>query len=65
MIIEIYKKTLSEKHGGNVKSAIAAEDFTAWTPERIKGAFAFGNGTEADLQKYMDANKKTLVFANI
>ena len=38
--------------------------FNYWTPERIKGAFNFHNGTITDLKKYAENNKKlqTIIF---
>lgn len=38
--------------------------FNCWTPERIKSAFNFNNGTIADLKKYAKRNKQfcTIIF---
>ena len=36
--------------------------FLEWTPERIEGAFNFGNGTEKHLKEYMNNNKQYCIF---
>ena len=62
MIIEIDKRLLSEIYNGNIKKAVAAGDYKRWTHDSIKNAFNFGNGTEKDLKRYMEDNKKYCVF---
>lgn len=39
-----------------------AGDFLAWTPEKIKAAFNFNNGTIKDLKRYMRDNKCYCLF---
>lgn len=48
-----------DKGEGKTKSeAIKAGYFRAWTAERIKKAFNFGNGTMKDFNEYTENNKK-------
>ena len=63
MIIEIYKPLL--KKCGSVKEAMLQGYYIEWTPERIKGAFNFGNGTKKDLKNYMDNNKELCYFMEV
>lgn len=65
MIIEIGKKYLKEEYNNNTKAAIKARDFLEWNAEKIKHAFNFGNGTEKDLQEYMNNNKKSSIFLEV
>ena len=39
--------------------------FTVWTPERIKAAFNFGNGTQKDLDRYMKDNQDHCIFKDL
>jgi len=65
MIIDIYKPTLRTEYGGSVKNAIAAGAYTVWTPERIKGAFAFSAGTMADFERYKRNNSDMFIFMEV
>lgn len=65
MIIEIGKSYLQKEYGGNLQKSIYERDYIAWTSERIKKAFAAGNGTEEDLKHYMSCNKQFAVFTTI
>ena len=40
-------------------------DYLEWTPERIKRAFNFGNGTEKDLERYIRLNKQFALFKEV
>lgn len=62
MIIEIDKKWLRELYNGNIKQLMKAKDYLDWTPERIKSAFAFGNGTITDLHEYINNNRRYAIF---
>jgi hypothetical protein len=62
MIIEIDRKWLKEVYNGNIKQLMKAGDYLDWTPERIKRAFAFGNGTITDLHKYINNNRQYAIF---
>lgn len=50
MIIEVSIQNKSYYNGG-ILQAIKDGYFTEWTPERIKKAFNFGNGTQKDFLK--------------
>lgn len=65
MILEFSRKILREEYNGDIKAMQQAEYFSAWTPERIKRAFNFGNGTEADLRRYMENNKRYCIFKEV
>lgn len=65
MFYEIGKDYVKKEYAGSVRAAIDAGDFIAWTPEKIKGVFAFGNGTEKDFSRYMNDNKKYSYFIEI
>lgn len=65
MYIEIPKNILRDDCGGDIKKAIADGWYLEWTPERIKHAFNFGNGTIADLKKHMKMNKNYSVFLEV
>lgn len=60
MIIEIYKQRAQEC--GSIENAIKEGYFIEWTPERIKGAFNFGRGTEKDLKSWIERNKGLCYF---
>ena len=65
MIIEIDKGYLNEFYNGDITKAYQQGDYLEWTPERIKRAFNFGNGTEKDLEKYIRLNKQFAVFKEV
>lgn len=65
MILEIDRAELREYYKGNIKRAIAEKGGLLWTPERIKHAFNFGNGTEKDLKRYMKDNNIYCIFVEI
>lgn len=60
LVYEISKKAV--KLCGSVEKAITAGAYNIWTPERIKLAFDFGNGTEKDFARYMQDNKQFCYF---
>ena len=59
VIVEICK-TEANKNG--INQAIKAGYFTIWTPERIKGAFNFGNGTIKDFERYKKDNRNNCII---
>lgn len=63
MIIEISRKKAQELN--SVDKAIKNLWFTVWTPERIQGAFNFGNGTQKDFECYMKNNKDYCIFKDL
>ena len=63
MIVEIYKQWAREC--GSIENAIKEGYGLEWTPERIKGAFNFGRGTEKDLKEWMERNKTLCYFIEI
>lgn len=63
MFIEIYKPWI-KKHG-TVEETIRKGWYIEWTPERIKGAFNFGNGTKKDFKRYRTENKKLCLFLEV
>lgn len=65
MIWEIDKDYLKKVYNNDIEEAIKQGDGLFWTDERIKGAFRRGNGTYADLKRYMENNKKYCIFVNI
>ena len=68
MIIEVCKKNdpyLKQHYHNNPLEMVQAMDGLLWTPDRIKSAFSFGNGTEKDLREYMDNNRKFCAFYDI
>lgn len=69
MLYEISKNILNRMYGGDTteaqQKAIADGYFLEWTKERIKNAFNNGNGTDADLKRYMKDNKQYCVFVRI
>ena len=65
MIIEIDKGYLNEFYNGDITKAYQRGDYLEWTPERIKRAFNFGNGTEKDLERYIRLNKQFAIFKEI
>ena len=62
LVYEISKKDV--KLCGGLKKAIAAGAYNIWTPERVKLAFNFGNGSEKDFNRYMQDNKQFCYFIN-
>lgn len=62
MIIEIDRKILKSECNNNIETALKEGWILDWNPERIKNAFAFGNGTEKDLKRYMNDNKQFAIF---
>ena len=60
-VLEI-PRTIFRESGGNVAECIRSGFYILWTPEKIRSAFAFGNGTAADFEQYRQNNKKYLVF---
>lgn len=69
MLCEISKNILNRMYEGDTPEArqktIADGYFLDWTKERIKNAFNNGNGTDADLKRYMKDNKQYCVFVRI
>lgn len=65
MIFEIDKDYLKEIYNNDIAEAIKQRDGMFWTDERIKGAFRRGNGTYADLKRYMECNKRYGVFVDV
>ena len=65
MIIEISKCYLKEFYNNDIAEILKQKDGIFWTDARIKGAFNCGNGTESDLKKYMENNKKYCIFIEI
>lgn len=63
MIIEISRKKAQELK--SIDKAIKNLWFTVWTPERIKAAFNFGNGTKKDFDRYMKNNKDYCIFKDL
>ena len=63
MIIEISRKKAQELK--SIEKAIKNQWFTVWTPERIKAAFNFGNGTQKDFELYMKNNKAYCIFKDL
>ena len=63
MIIEIYKPYI--KLDGSIEKVIENGFFIEWTPERIKNAFNFGNGTEKDFKIYIQNNKNLCLFLEV
>ena len=60
MIIEISRKKAQDLK--SIEKAIKNQWFTVWTPERIKAAFNFGNGTKKDFNRYKKDNSKLCYF---
>ena len=65
MIIEIDRGYLNEFYNGDIIKAYQQGDYLEWTPERIKSAFNFGNGTEKDLERYIRLNKQFAIFIEV
>lgn len=69
MLCEISKNILNRMYEGDTpearQKAIADGYFLEWTKERIKNAFNNGNGTDADLKRYMKDNKQYCVFVRV
>ncbi len=65
MILEIGKNYVQKFYNGNLQKAVEEKDGTAWTLERIQGAFNGGNGTEKDLQRYMSDNRRHAYFVEV
>ena len=69
MLCEISKNILNRIYGEDTpearQKAIADGYFIKWTEERIKNAFNNGNGTKADLKRYMKDNKQYCVFVRV
>ena len=63
MIIEISQKKAQELK--SVDKAIKNLWFIVWTPERIKAAFNFGNGTQKHINEYMRNNKEFCIFKKL
>lgn len=63
MIREIYKPYI--KQDGSIEKVIENGFYIDWTPERIKNAFNFGNGTEKDLKKHIENNKCFCLFLEV
>lgn len=63
MIIEISREKAQDIK--SIDNAINNLWFTVWTPERIKSAFNFGNGTHKDLDRYMKDNKDYCIFKDL
>ena len=62
-VYEISKKA-ARQHGG-INQAIAAGYYNEWDDERIKGAFNFGNGTQADFIRYKRDNSQFCHFITV
>lgn len=62
MIRQIYKENII-RYGFD--KAIEMGLYTDWTPERIKGAFNWGMGTEKDLREHIKDNKLYCKFIRV
>ena len=62
MILEIGKSYVRDFYTGNLQECVQKRDGIDWMPERIKAAFNKRNGTEKDLKRYMEDNKKYSYF---
>lgn len=65
MILEISRDYVRDFYGGNLQECLQERDGVDWMPERIKAAFNGGNGTQKDLGRYMEDNKKYAYFVMI
>lgn len=65
MIWEIGKDYLKKVYNNDIEEAIKQADGMFWTDEWIRKVFKRGNGTYADLKRYMENNKKYCIFVNI
>lgn len=65
MVLEIGKNYVKRYYDGNLTECINQKDGLLWTPERIKAAFRNGNGTEEDLNRYINDNKQFAFFVNV
>lgn len=63
MIIEISQKKAQDLK--SIEKAIKNQWFTVWTPERIKAAFNFGNGSQKHFNNYMRNNKEFCIFKEL
>ena len=57
-IAEIDIDFCRKEYDGNAKRMIAAGDALIFDDERIKRAFNFGNGTEKDMRRHIENNRK-------
>lgn len=64
-ILELDKKYCREYYNGKYQPMIDAEDGVIYDDERIRHAFAFGKGTEKDMQRYMNDNRKYARFFDL
>lgn len=65
MFREIDKGICREFYNGNLKRAVAEEEGILWTDERIRHSFNFGDGTQADFNRYMRDNKRYAHFVEV
>lgn len=65
MILEIGKSYVKKFYDGNLQECVQKRDGIDWTQERIKNAFNNGEGTEKDLKRYMENNKKYAYFVTV
>lgn len=60
MVLEIFKDDI--RKFGSIQACIDNLQYMVWTPERIKGAFNFGNGTSEHFREFKKNNAKYSVF---
>ena len=65
MILEIGKSYVNNVYSGNLKAAIKEKDGILYTDEIIKAAFNNGNGSRADLNRYILCNRKYAYFVEV
>lgn len=59
--IPSYTHGLAGRKYKNMREAIKDGTYDAWTDERIKLAFNFGNGTLKDLKRFCKDNKEKII----
>lgn len=51
------RKDCRKSYNGNFLKMIEADQYMEFDDERIRRAFNFGNGTEKDMERFMEDNK--------
>lgn len=64
-ILELDKGYCRREYNGKYQPMIDAEDGVIFDDERIRHAFAFGNGTTKDMKRYMNDNRNYARFYDL
>jgi len=65
LFIEVIEYRRNNRSGKTVSEALRDGDYIEWNADKIKAAFAFGQGTQKDFEDFTKANKQYLLMLEV